>query len=44
MVAFMAYDFIPGLPFEKIVMPYSALISLLLATPVLFGIGKEFFA
>lgn len=44
MVAFMVYDFVPGLPFEKTIMPYSALISLFLATPVLFGIGKEFFA
>ena len=36
MTAFMAYDFVPRLPFEKVVMPYAALISFLLATPVLF--------
>jgi Cu+-exporting ATPase len=44
MVAFMVYDFVPRLPLEKILMPYSAIISLILATPVLFIIGKEFFS
>ncbi len=44
MVAFMVYDFVPRLPFERIIMPYSALISLILATPVLFIIGREYFA
>jgi Cu+-exporting ATPase len=36
MVFFMMYDFISGLPFEKTVMPYSAIASFFLATPVLF--------
>ncbi|MFZ3231989.1 MAG: heavy metal translocating P-type ATPase [Patescibacteria group bacterium] len=44
MVAFMVYDFVPRLPYETLVMPYSALISLVLATPVVFVIGAEFFA
>lgn len=44
MVAFMIYDFVPRLPFERIIMPYSAIISLILATPVLFIIGREYFA
>ena len=44
MVAFMVYDFVPRLPFERVIMPYSALISLILTTPVLFIIGREYFA
>jgi len=44
MVVFMIYDFIPRLPLENIVMPYSAIISLILTTPVLYIIGKEFFS
>ncbi|EKE25933.1 MAG: hypothetical protein ACD_4C00492G0001, partial [uncultured bacterium (gcode 4)] len=44
MIAFMVYDFVPELPFEKNLMPYSVLISLVLTTPVLFIIWKDFFA
>lgn len=44
MVAFMVYDFVPRLPYETLVMPYSAILSLILATPVVFVIGAEFFA
>ncbi len=44
MVAFMVYDLVPRLPYETLVMPYSALISLVLAAPVMFVIGAEFFA
>lgn len=44
MVAFMVYDFVPRLPYETLVMPYSAILSLVLATPVVFVIGAEFFA
>lgn len=44
MVAFMVYDFFPRLPYEPVVMPFSALASLVLATPVVFIIGAEFFA
>jgi cation transport ATPase len=36
MIAFMVYDFVPRLPYEKTIMPLSAIISLILATPVLF--------
>lgn len=43
MVAFMVYDFVPRLPFERIVMPYAALASLILTILVLFGLGKDFF-
>lgn len=44
MIIFMVYDFVSGLPFEKSIMPYSALISLILTTPVLFIFWKDFFA
>lgn len=43
MFLFMIYDFIPGLPFAQILMPISGLISLLLAAPVLFIVGNNFF-
>lgn len=44
MVAFMFYDFFPGLlPREKIIMPRTAIISLILTTPILFIIGADFF-
>ena len=44
MVAFMFYDFLPGiLPREKIIMPWTAIISLLLTTPILFIIWADFF-
>lgn len=41
---FMFYDFIPRLPFEKIIMPYMGFISLILTTPVLFIFWKDFFS
>ena len=44
MVAFMFYDFFPGvLPGAKFIMPWTAVISLILTIPVLFGIGADFF-
>lgn len=43
MALFMVYDFVLWLPWEKIFMPISALISLILTTPVLFFIGKDYF-
>lgn len=44
LVIFMIYDLIPRLPFERILMPYSALISLILSLAVIGFIGKDFFA
>ncbi len=44
MILFMVYDFTNTVPFKSIVMPYAGLISLLLATPVLFYVGSNFFA
>lgn len=44
MAVFMVYDFVPNLPFEKTIMPYTAIISFFLATPVLFIIGRDFYA
>lgn len=44
MIIFMVYDFVPGLAYEKNIMPYMALISFILTTPVLFFIWKDFFA
>ncbi len=43
MLIFMGYDFIPWLPWARIIMPWTALISLILTIPILFGIGAEFF-
>ncbi|MDD2487156.1 MAG: heavy metal translocating P-type ATPase [Candidatus Gracilibacteria bacterium] len=43
MAFFMVYDFVPNLPFESKIMPISALISLILTTPVLFVIGRDYF-
>jgi len=44
MVAFMFYDFFPGLlPWEKIIMPRTAIISLILTVPILCIIGADFF-
>ena len=43
MIIFMIYDFLPWLKYETILMPYSALISFFLATPVLFVIWREYF-
>lgn len=44
MILFMAYDFTTTIPFKTIIMPYAGIISLLLATPVLFYAGSNFFA
>ncbi len=44
MAAMMVYDFVPRLPYETVLMPYAAIISLILTTPILFLIGAEFFA
>jgi len=44
MVAFMFYDFFPSfIPGEKIIMPRTAIISLILTAPILFIIGGDFF-
>ena len=44
MIAFMFYDFFPALiPGEKLIMPWTAMISLILTIPILFGIGLDFF-
>lgn len=42
MVVFMIYDFVLGLPFAKLLMPVSGVISLVLATPVQFWVGSNF--
>ena len=42
MVGFMIYDFVAGLPFAKVIMPISGIISLVLATPVQFWVGNNF--
>lgn len=44
MAIFMVYDFFPRLPYEQYIMPYMALVSLLFATPILFIIGRDFYA
>lgn len=43
LLALMVYDFVPGLPFESNVMPYAALIWLILTIPVQFVIGADFY-
>ena len=42
MIFFMVYDFVPSMPFAGVIMPVSGLISLILATPVQFWVGKNF--
>ena len=42
MLLFMVYDFVPNMPWAKVIMPISGLISLVLATPVQFWVGKNF--
>jgi len=42
MLFFMVYDFVPNMPLAKVIMPISGLISLVLATPVQFWVGKNF--
>lgn len=40
---FMVFDFVRIPKYEVFIMPYMAIVSLILATPVLFFIGKEYF-
>ncbi|HBB26922.1 TPA: cadmium-translocating P-type ATPase, partial [Candidatus Gracilibacteria bacterium] len=44
MILFMVFDFVRFPQYEGIIMPYAAIISLLLATPIVFVIGREFFS
>lgn len=44
LLAFMFYDFFPKLPYNVILMPYMALISLVLATIVQFSLWLAFYA
>ena len=43
MIIFMVYDFAYGLPYSKVLMPISAMITLILSIPVQFIIGKDFY-
>ena len=43
MILFMVYDFIYGLPYSKLLMPMSAMITLVLTIPVQFVIGRDFY-
>jgi len=43
MLIFMVYDFTNGLPYAKLLMPLSAMISLVLAIPIQFIIGRDFY-
>jgi len=43
MIVFMVYDFVYGLPYSKVLMPISAMITLVLTIPVQFIIGKDFY-
>ncbi len=43
MILFMAYDFTSAIPLKTVIMPYAGIASLLLATPVLFYVGRNFF-
>ena len=43
MIIFMVYDFVYGLPYSKLLMPMSAMITLILTIPVQFIIGKDFY-
>ena len=43
MLIFMVYDFTNGLPYAKLLMPLSAMISLILAIPIQFIIGRDFY-
>lgn len=43
LLALMVYDFISGLPFETKIMPYAAVIGLLLTLPVQFVVWSEFY-
>ncbi|HOX40868.1 MAG TPA: heavy metal translocating P-type ATPase [bacterium] len=43
MLYFMIFDFIPGFPGAKLLLPYVGIISLILTTPVQFVIGSGFY-
>jgi Cu+-exporting ATPase len=43
MLAFMVLSFFPGTPLYDALMPYMGIVSLVLATPVQFWLGKGFF-
>ncbi|MEI8009208.1 MAG: cation transporter [bacterium] len=43
MIIFMVYDFVYGLPYSKVLMPISAMITLILTIPVQFIIGRDFY-
>jgi Cu+-exporting ATPase len=43
LLAFMVYDFFPWLPFGRDIMPYMAIISLILASIIQFVIGRGFY-
>ena len=43
MIVFMVYDFVYGLPYSKVLMPISAMITLVLTIPVQFIIGRDFY-
>lgn len=44
MVLFMVLDFVRFPQYEGFIMPYAAIISLILSTPIVFIIGHEFFS
>ncbi len=43
LIAFMVYDFFPKLPYNVLIMPYMALISLVIATIIQFTLGLAFY-
>ena len=44
MILFMVLDFVRFPQYEGFIMPYAAIISLILSTPIVFIIGQEFFS
>ena len=44
MAVFMIFDFVSLPNYDAYIMPYMAIISLILATPVIFFLGKEFYS
>lgn len=43
LIGFMMYDFFPKLPYNVVLMPYMALISLIIATIIQFTLGLAFY-
>ena len=43
LAALMAWDLVPGLPYAAVVMPWMALVGLILSTPVQFIVGRSFY-